>query len=158
MLISFRSINKHVCHMQFLFLIGQFLKSSPLKPLGQTIRNLVGSIYRRSSIKSTHFVPIPLTNMATTGNSCFWLDEILKSFPLTLHGQMNRNLAGNIYGRSSIKQGSRNQAKWATFLPWIQWNRPISVKKRSFSHPVTCPSFQVCICLTNNHTFSSIFT
>ena len=32
-------------------------------------------------------------------------------------------------------QGSPNQAKWATFLPWFQWNCPISVKKRSFSRP-----------------------
>jgi hypothetical protein len=39
-------------HRQFLFLIGQFFfKSSPLKPLGQVKRNLVGSIYGRSSIK-----------------------------------------------------------------------------------------------------------
>ena len=45
--------------------------SSSLKPLGQMIRNLVGSIYGRSSIKSTHFVPIPLRNMAVTGDSCF---------------------------------------------------------------------------------------
>jgi hypothetical protein len=30
-------------------------------------------------------------------------------------------------------QGSPNQAKWATFSPWFQWNCPISVKKRSFS-------------------------
>jgi hypothetical protein len=29
-------------------------KSSPLKPLGQMNRNLVGSIYGRSSIKSTN--------------------------------------------------------------------------------------------------------
>jgi hypothetical protein len=55
------------------FWLADFLNSSPLKPLGQMIRNLVGSIYGRSSIKSTHFVPIPLTNMATTGDSCFWL-------------------------------------------------------------------------------------
>jgi hypothetical protein len=34
-------------------------------------RNLVGSIYGRSSIKIAHFVPIPLTNMATTADSCF---------------------------------------------------------------------------------------
>jgi hypothetical protein len=34
-------------------------------------------------------------------------------------------------------QGSPNQAKWATSSPWFQWNRPISVKKRSFSHPVS---------------------
>jgi hypothetical protein len=35
-----------------------FLKSSPLKPLGQMNRNLVGSIYGRSSINIAHFVPI----------------------------------------------------------------------------------------------------
>ena len=33
-------------------------KSSPLKPPGQTNRNLVGSIYGRSSIKIALFVPI----------------------------------------------------------------------------------------------------
>jgi hypothetical protein len=33
-------------------------------------------------------------------------------------------------------QGSPNQVKWATFSPWFQWNRPISVKKRNFSRPV----------------------
>jgi hypothetical protein len=55
------------------FWLADFKDSSPLKSLGQMIWNLVGSIYGRSSIKSTHFVPIPLTNMATTGDSCFWL-------------------------------------------------------------------------------------
>jgi hypothetical protein len=34
-----------------------FFKSSP-KPLGQMNQNLVGSIYRRSSIKDAHFIPI----------------------------------------------------------------------------------------------------
>ena len=34
-------------------------------------------------------------------------------------------------------QGSPNQAKWATFSPWFQWNHPISVKKQSFSRPVS---------------------
>jgi hypothetical protein len=33
-------------------------KFSPLKLLGQMIRNLVGSIYGRSSVKIAHFVPI----------------------------------------------------------------------------------------------------
>ena len=46
MLISFRSVSKHGHHMQFLFLIGWFLKkSSPLKMPSQMNRNLVGSIY-----------------------------------------------------------------------------------------------------------------
>jgi hypothetical protein len=45
-------VNKHERHMQFLFLIGQFLKKSfPLKLLGQMHRNLAGSIYGRSAIK-----------------------------------------------------------------------------------------------------------
>jgi hypothetical protein len=33
-------------------------QSSPLKPLGQVNRNLVGSIYGRFFIKHAHFVPI----------------------------------------------------------------------------------------------------
>jgi hypothetical protein len=38
--------------------LADFLKSSPLKPLGQMNRNLVGSIYGRFPIKIAHFVPI----------------------------------------------------------------------------------------------------
>jgi hypothetical protein len=38
--------------------LADFKKSSSLKPLGQMNRNLVGSIYGRSSIKIAHFVPI----------------------------------------------------------------------------------------------------
>ena len=51
------------------------------------------------------FCPDPLTDMAATGNSCFWLDDFFKSSesPLKLLDQMNRNLVGSIYGRSSIK-------------------------------------------------------
>jgi hypothetical protein len=52
-------------------LIGRFLKkSSPLKPLGQMNRNLVGSIYGMSS-EDCSFCPDRLTNMAATDNSCF---------------------------------------------------------------------------------------
>jgi hypothetical protein len=40
------------------FWLADFLKSSPLKPLYQMNRNLVGSIYGRFSIKIAHFVPI----------------------------------------------------------------------------------------------------
>jgi hypothetical protein len=38
--------------------LADFKKSSPLKPLCQMNRNLVGSIYGRSAIKIAHFVPI----------------------------------------------------------------------------------------------------
>jgi len=58
-LISSRSVNKHGHHRQFLFLIGRYLKkSSPLQMPSQMNRNLVGSIYGRSSIKIAHFIPI----------------------------------------------------------------------------------------------------
>jgi hypothetical protein len=40
------------------FWLAIFFKSSPLKPLGQMNRNLVGCIYGMSSIKNAHFVPI----------------------------------------------------------------------------------------------------
>jgi hypothetical protein len=52
--------------------------------------------------KDCSFCPELLTNMATTGNSCFWLADFLKSSPPKPLGQMNRNLVGSIYGRFSI--------------------------------------------------------
>ena len=47
-------------------------------------RNLVGSIYNRSSIKIAHFVLIRYTNMASVGNSCLWAVNLKKTSPLTL--------------------------------------------------------------------------
>jgi hypothetical protein len=49
------------------------------------------------------------------------------------------------YWRKSIIIGEQNmdlkrltgQSKWATSSPWFHWNCPISVKKRSFSRPVS---------------------
>ena len=58
LLILFRSINKHGHHRQLFFLLGHIKKSCPLKVLSQMNRNLVGSIYARSSIKFAHFVLI----------------------------------------------------------------------------------------------------
>jgi hypothetical protein len=41
-----------------------FKKSSPLKPLGQMNRNLVGSIYGMSSMKIAHFIGQSETRIA----------------------------------------------------------------------------------------------
>jgi hypothetical protein len=38
--------------------LADFLDSSPLKPFGQMNRNLVGSIYGKSSVRIANFVPI----------------------------------------------------------------------------------------------------
>jgi hypothetical protein len=53
--------------------------------------------------KECTFCYYPLSNMATKGNSCFWLANFFKSPPLKLLGQINRNLVGSIYGMSSMK-------------------------------------------------------
>jgi hypothetical protein len=53
-----QSINKHDRHRQFLFLIGRFLELFSSETALPNNRNLVGSIYERSSIKIAHFVLI----------------------------------------------------------------------------------------------------
>ena len=53
--------------------------------------------------KVSSFCPILLTNMAAKGNSCFLLANEKEKSPLKLLGQMEPNLAGSIYVRSSIK-------------------------------------------------------
>ena len=52
--------------------------------------------------KDCSFCSDPLTNMATTGNSCFWLADFFKSSPLNPLCQMNQILVGCIDGRSSM--------------------------------------------------------
>jgi hypothetical protein len=56
---------------QFLILIGQFfLNSSPLKPLGQMNRNLVGTIYGRSSISGFRREDFLEINQSETRIAC----------------------------------------------------------------------------------------
>ena len=102
LLISSRSINKHGHHSQFLFLIGRFLKTS-LKSLGQMNRNLVGSIYGRSSITIAHFI---LIHLQTWPSQAILVSDWSISKNLLLwncFAKMNRNLVGNSYGRLCIK-------------------------------------------------------
>ena len=57
MLISFRCVNKHGRHRQFLFLVGQFLKIFSSETAWPNKRNFTGSNYGKSSIKKSLKTP-----------------------------------------------------------------------------------------------------
>jgi hypothetical protein len=78
-------------------------KISPLKSLGQMNRNLVGSILELSSIKIAHLVPIRIQTWPP--QAIFVSDWLISkiSSPLKLLCQLNRNLVGRMYGKSSIE-------------------------------------------------------
>jgi hypothetical protein len=70
--------------------LANFNKSSPLKPLGQMNRNVVESIYGKSSIEIAHFVAIRYQTWPP--QATLFSDWLIskKSSPLKPLDQMNR--------------------------------------------------------------------
>jgi hypothetical protein len=80
-----------------------FLNSSPLKPLGQMNRNLVGCIYGRSSIKFAHFPSFGSIGQTVSE------EKNLKNQPITNKRHLwqpcswtNRDEMSSLYGGPSI--------------------------------------------------------
>ena len=85
--------------LQFLCLIGRFLKKSFLKPFCQIKQHFTGSIY----MKGPHFILIGLKTWSSWAILVSdWL-KYKKSSPLKLRITMNCYFVGMMYWRSCVK-------------------------------------------------------
>ena len=87
-----------------------------MKLQGQLNRNLLGTIFGRSSITITHFVAIRNQTWPPQAIS-FLISSFLKKSSLKLLDQMNRNLVVSILDRSSVKIAHFDTILYQTYPP-----------------------------------------
>jgi hypothetical protein len=117
----FGQMNQRTFHRCFLPSFGSFGQavSEDKNFTNQPIRNKSHLWWQcllmdRDEMSNRLLIPSrSITNMATTGDSCFWLADFLESSPLKPFGQMNHNLVGSIFKSANQKQESPVVAMFA---------------------------------------------